>query len=98
MKNNSKMFGCSCLVQDSLQQQLLNRHDELAKKIVKQQEELKRMASELRMVGLLTPAAAAADRSRLAAAPTGFVAIPTDTPSQTSALQLSYGAFMQDNT
>ena len=53
-----------------MQQQLLNRHDELAKKIAKQQEELKRLGNELRMVGIVTTAAATTD-SRAATAPAG---------------------------
>ena len=80
-----------------LQQQLLKYHDELAKRIAKQQEELKRLGNELRMVGLLTPASTASS-SRLGTP--GFHTVPTDPPpnSQTPPGLLSYEAFMQDNT
>ena len=84
-------------MQISLQQQLLKYHDELAKRIAKQQEELKRLGNELRMVGLLTPASTASS-SRLGTP--GFHTVPTDPPpnSQTPSGLLSYEAFMQDNT
>ena len=52
-------------VQMKLQQQLQSRHNELARRIAEQQEELKRLGNELRMVGVVPvqPAITAAGES-----------------------------------